>query len=110
MAQPSRVKFRTKIRIIRPNKEPKPPRWLGRTRNKSLIELNKTVTGKKSVPLLPGPTLLPQRKKQARIGSEARIETFPRSLAIVATRRGIIQGNVPNQKTSFGFDDLFVSD
>ena len=48
------------------------------------------MTSKKTVPMLLGQTLLPQEKRQARIGSEAKTKTFLRSFALIAIRNGII--------------------
>lgn len=86
MAQPPRVKAKTKVRTAKLNIEPKPWKRRGRTRNKSPTKLSEIVTSKKTVPLLPRPKLLPQRKRQARIGNEVRAKTFSRSPAIIATR------------------------
>lgn len=63
-----------------------------RTRNKNHTELSRIVIDKKIIPLLLKPTLLPEKKKQAKIKVkiEARTKTFSKSLAITAIKRVII--------------------
>ena len=108
VARPPRVKNRTKVRTTRQNKESRSLKKPRRTWNKGHTKPSETL--KEMILLLLGPTLLPQRKKQARIGSEARTETFPRSPPIFAIRRDIIQENVPSQKTSISLGDFHVDD
>lgn len=66
--------------------------------------------GKKTVPLLPILTLLPQKIKQVKTRSEARVKTSSELSAIVAIRKSIMQKNILSQKTSFDFSNLFVGD
>ena len=108
--QPPKVKPKTKVRTAKPNKKLRPLKRLKKIRNKGLTKPNEIVTIKKIVPLLPEIILLPQREKQARIGSEARTKTFPRLPALDTTRKNIIQENVLNQKTSCSLDNLHIDD